>query len=123
MDDRENTKFNPPPGLVRIDRTLTISGRPRSVRLEPSVWQALDEVCQRQQQTPDEVVTAIDRQRGQTGLVTAIRSSLTRYFKEAADRDRPYRGLSEAAVGDPPTLSPAMSRALDSIGPPPKRPK
>ena len=120
MSDPENA--NPTPtatGPLRIGRTLTIDGRTVTVRLDPATWQALDEVCQRQEQTADEVVAAIDRQRGNTGLVPALRNFLTRHFKDAADRDRPRRGLSEADDGPLP-ISPLMSRALDSIGPPPK---
>ncbi len=101
---------------MRISKTLTVRGRSLTVRLEPAVWQALDELCQRQGLSEDDIVSEVDRTRGNTALVTAIRTHLTRYFKEAADRDRPHRGLSESS-DDRPALSPAMLRALDSIAP------
>ena len=102
--------------LMRLSKALTVRGRSLMVRLEPAVWQALEELCRRQGLSEDDVVSEIDRTRGNTALVTAIRTYLTRYFKEAADRDRPHRGLSES-LEDRPTLSPAMLRALDSIAP------
>jgi predicted DNA-binding ribbon-helix-helix protein len=121
MNDPDNANPNETPtGLVRVGRVLTINGRTVTVRLEPAAWQAFDEVCQRQGRTADELGAVIDRQRGKAALALSIRDFLTRYFREAADRDRPQRGLAEAE-GESPALSPLLSRALDSIGPPRKR--
>jgi predicted DNA-binding ribbon-helix-helix protein len=131
MTDPESTKPKPDPrpnrnpaaaGVARVGRSLTVNGRAVTVRLEPPVWQAFDEVCQRQGRTSDELLVVIDRQRGDVGLAASIRAFLTRYFREAADRDRPHRGMAESS-GESPPLSSRLSAALDSIGPPPKRPK
>jgi predicted DNA-binding ribbon-helix-helix protein len=53
-------------------RTIWIGNHRTSVRLHPSMWGALGEIAEREDQTVHDVLMAIDRKRGATSLSTAI---------------------------------------------------
>lgn len=67
-----------------INRNVTVAGRRTSMRLEPAMWDALQQLCQREGKTLNELVTEIDRQRSESSLTAAIRVYLLRYFCAAA---------------------------------------
>jgi predicted DNA-binding ribbon-helix-helix protein len=67
-----------------INRNVTVGGRRTSMRLEPAMWEALQQVCTREGKSLNELVTEIDRQRSESSLTAAIRVYLLRYFCAAA---------------------------------------
>jgi predicted DNA-binding ribbon-helix-helix protein len=67
-----------------INRNVTVAGRRTSMRLEPAMWDALQQICNREGKTLNQLVTAIDRQRVESSLTAAIRVYLLRYFSAAA---------------------------------------
>ncbi len=67
-----------------INRNVTVAGRRTSIRLEPDMWEALHQVCRREDKALNEVVTEIDRQRVASSLTAAIRVYLLAYFRAAA---------------------------------------
>lgn len=67
-----------------VNRNVTVGGRRTSMRLEPTMWEALQQVCARESKTLNELVTEIDRQRQESSLTAAIRVYLLRYFRAAA---------------------------------------
>ena len=67
-----------------INRNVTVGGRRTSMRLEPAMWEALQQVCTRESKSLNELVTEIDRQRSESSLTAAIRVYLLRYFSAAA---------------------------------------
>ncbi|HXZ01992.1 MAG TPA: ribbon-helix-helix domain-containing protein [Stellaceae bacterium] len=67
-----------------INRNVTVGGRRTSMRLEPAMWDALQQLCRREGKTLNELVTEIDRQRSESSLTAAIRVYLLRYFCAAA---------------------------------------
>jgi len=67
-----------------INRNVTVAGRRTSMRLEPAMWEALQQLCRREGKTLNELVTQIDRQRSESSLTAAIRVYLLRYFSAAA---------------------------------------
>ncbi len=67
-----------------INRNVTVAGRRTSMRLEPAMWDALQQLCRREGKTLNELVTEIDRQRSESSLTAAIRVYLLRYFCAAA---------------------------------------
>jgi len=67
-----------------INRNVTVAGRRTSMRLEPAMWEALQQLCRREGKTLNELVTEIDRQRSESSLTAAIRVYLLRYFCAAA---------------------------------------
>jgi predicted DNA-binding ribbon-helix-helix protein len=67
-----------------INRNVTVAGHRTSMRLEPLMWDALHQLCRRENKSLNEVVTEIDRQRSESSLTAAIRVHLLRYFAAAA---------------------------------------
>ena len=70
-----------------LSRTVTVAGRRTSVRLEPMMWEALKEVCLREQASRSALVTKIARERAASSLTSAIRLYILGYFRAAADED------------------------------------
>jgi predicted DNA-binding ribbon-helix-helix protein len=67
-----------------VNRNVTVAGRRTSMRLEPAMWDALQQICRREDKSLNELVTDIDRQRIESSLTAAIRVYLLRYFCAAA---------------------------------------
>jgi predicted DNA-binding ribbon-helix-helix protein len=67
-----------------INRNVTVAGHRTSMRLEPTMWEALHQICRREGKALNELVTEIDRQRVESSLTAAIRVHLLRYFCAAA---------------------------------------
>jgi predicted DNA-binding ribbon-helix-helix protein len=71
-------------GSSLVARNVRVAGRRTSVRLEPSMWEALQEVAEREGKTINDLVTEIDRVRPESTLTAAIRVHLLAYYRRAA---------------------------------------
>jgi predicted DNA-binding ribbon-helix-helix protein len=61
-----------------------VVGRHRTtVRLEPAMWDALNDIARRRQVTVDALVTEIDRRRAAPGLTAAIRAYIVGFYRDA----------------------------------------
>jgi predicted DNA-binding ribbon-helix-helix protein len=67
-----------------INRNVTVAGHRTSVRLEPAMWDALHHVCECEQKSLKDVVTAIAQVQVESSLTAAIRVFLMSYFRSAA---------------------------------------
>ena len=67
-----------------VNRNVTVRGKRTSVRLEPPMWDALEEICQRERKLVNQFVTEIDDERSESSLTAAIRVSIMRYYRHAA---------------------------------------
>ena len=56
-----------------VSRNVNLQDRRTSVRLEPAMWEALDEICRREETSINDLVGLIDRQRRESKLTAAIR--------------------------------------------------
>jgi predicted DNA-binding ribbon-helix-helix protein len=71
-----------------VSRNVTINGKRTSVRLEPEMWSALTEICQREKATIHKVCSSIAmRKDPNTSLTAAIRVFIMAYFRVAATED------------------------------------
>jgi predicted DNA-binding ribbon-helix-helix protein len=70
-----------------VARNVRVAGRRTSVRLEPPMWEALQEVAAREGKPVNDIVTDIDRTRNESTLTAAIRVFLLRYYRRAAERN------------------------------------
>ncbi len=71
-----------------VIRNVTVSGRRTSVRLEPEMWAALNEICKRERRSVHEVCSSVaDRKHPDTSLTAAIRVFIMSYFRAAATDD------------------------------------
>ena len=68
------------PDRAMIARNVTVAGRRTSVRLEPEMWESLQEIIARESITLHQLCTEIARQRGLSSLTAAIRASLSPRF-------------------------------------------
>lgn len=76
-------------------RNVTVANRRTSIRLEDSLWDAVDDLCHREGLTVHELCSALDRYRGDRGLTAALRVFTVTYFRHAASHPpepAPVRG-------------------------------
>ena len=69
--------------------SLTLKGHRTSVSLEPEFWRAFREIAHERNQPINELAAEIDHDRGiETGLATAIRLFVLRYYRDRQDASR-----------------------------------
>src|SRR6267378_3551126 len=62
---------------------VVVAGHRTSVRLEPAIWEALQDILHREAKTLNQLVTEIDRARTASSLTAAIRVFVVRYYRNA----------------------------------------
>jgi predicted DNA-binding ribbon-helix-helix protein len=84
-----------------VNRNVTVSGHRTSMRLEPAMWEALEEICRRETMTVHEVCSLVDSRRTQSSLTAAMRVFILGYFRAAvADSQEAGRAASlNGAIG------------------------
>jgi predicted DNA-binding ribbon-helix-helix protein len=84
-----------------VIRNVVVDGRRTSVRLEPTMWDALTEIARHQRRTLRELVTVIAHDRTASSLTAAIRVYIVQFYRSAAaaagfvpirEAERPRRG-------------------------------
>ncbi len=73
---------NAPSSLVI--HNVVVAGRRTSVRLEPLMWDALQDIAQQLRVTTHDLVTTIDRERTASSLTAAIRVYIVDFYRAAA---------------------------------------
>src|ERR1051325_5912990 len=66
-----------------VIHNVVVSGRRTSVRLEPVMWEALQDIARRQERTVHDLVTQIDRERTASSLTAAIRVYIVAFYRSA----------------------------------------
>jgi predicted DNA-binding ribbon-helix-helix protein len=72
------------PSSSLVIHNVVVAGRRTSVRLEPVMWEALQDIARRQERTVHDVVTQIDRERTASSLTAAIRVYIVGFYRSAA---------------------------------------
>jgi predicted DNA-binding ribbon-helix-helix protein len=67
-----------------VIHNVVVAGRRTSVRLEPVMWEALQEIVRQQETNINQLVTEIDRQRDSSSLTAAIRVYIVDLYRAAA---------------------------------------
>ena len=78
---RRNRESSPSPLAIH---NIVVGGHRTSVRLEPAMWDALQDIAHRRQVTVHDLVTDIDRSRTTSGLTAAIRVYIVNFYRAAA---------------------------------------
>ena len=73
-------------------RSIWIGNHKTSVRLEPTMWAALNDIAAECGKTVHDVVLEINRRRKGIGLTAAIRVFIVEYYREALGRCRKEKG-------------------------------
>ncbi len=66
-----------------VSRNITVNGRRTSIRLEPSMWQALDEIRALEGITINQFCERVDAVRRDAPLTAAIRVAILAYYRKA----------------------------------------
>src|ERR1700736_5961636 len=90
-------------------RALGFGNRRTSVRLEPVMWDALDDIARERGPNVHDVVAAIHRNHARASLTSAIRVFIVEYYR-ARDRQRDDRRC------DPEAVARDIVAALDRAG-------
>ena len=72
------------PSSSLVIHNVVVAGHRTSVRLEPVMWEALQEIARRQETNVNQLVTEIDRQRNSSSLTAAIRVYIVDFYRSAA---------------------------------------
>lgn len=71
-----------------VSRNVTIAGHRTSVRLEPDMWNGLNEICKREHMSMHDICTMVaDHKASNTSLTAAIRVFVMAYFRSATTED------------------------------------
>ena len=81
-----------------ITKNVTVGNLRTSLRLEPEIWEALDELCAREGVTVHQLCTLIDDYRRGDSRTSAVRAFTVTYFRMAnADIDHAGTGRRRQA--------------------------
>jgi predicted DNA-binding ribbon-helix-helix protein len=69
-------------------RNVTVDGHRTSVRLEPALWDAFDEICRRERKSARTICSDIGRRQREGGFTSALRVYILDYFRTLADMDQ-----------------------------------
>ncbi|HLN25762.1 MAG TPA: ribbon-helix-helix domain-containing protein [Patescibacteria group bacterium] len=87
-----------------LNRNVTVAGRRTSMKLEPDMWDALDEICLREQMTAHEVCTTISARHSGNNLTAAMRVFILAYFRASSTE----LGHHQAGHGQPDEPTPPV---------------
>ena len=105
-----------------VNRNVTALRGRTSMRLEPELWEALEEICRREKLPLAEVVKRVEQRGHPGGRTSAVRVYVLGYFREAATREGHRdagHGTQEAdvpAAEEPPWPAGQLSRAIAAVG-------
>ncbi len=63
---------------------IRVNGHRTSVQMEPEIWDAFNEICQREDCTPDDICTSVNKVRGRSSLASTLRVFIVTYFRRLA---------------------------------------
>jgi|GEM_PF-1252630 len=63
-------------------RSVTINGRRTTMRLEPSMWNALRRIAEEHRMTVNQLCSKIDSSRGEMSMTAAVRSYIVSYLQQ-----------------------------------------
>src|SRR3546814_6943552 len=79
-------------------RNVTVSGKRTSIRLEPYMWAALEEICECAGVTLHQFCTEIDRHRKTSSLTAAVRVAIVAFYRRAAHAAGLDKGIVEEGL-------------------------
>lgn len=85
-DEKDSEQASRGPSTL-VNRNVFVGTRRTSLRLEPAMWDALTEICRREDLTIHQLCALIDERRLASSLTAAIRVFIVNYFRSAATED------------------------------------
>ena len=84
-----------------VNRNITATAGRTSMRLEPEVWEALREICLRENKDRRELIRAVEGGAASGGRTSAVRVHVLQYFRAAATRDGHLQAGHGSSAGIP----------------------
>ena len=103
-----------------VNRNVTSTNGRTSMRLEPELWAALEEICHRESMTLADLVKSIERRGHPGGRTSAVRVFVLTYFRNAASEDghrHAGHGLLEQLADAPESEWRVAQRTADQQAP------
>ncbi|MBT3991004.1 MAG: ribbon-helix-helix domain-containing protein [Rhodospirillaceae bacterium] len=79
-----------------VRKNVTIQGHRTSMSLEKAIWSGLEEICEREEVTFNQICSLIDRSRKTTSRTSAVRTFIVNYFRFIAGK---YSNNSDYKAG------------------------
>jgi predicted DNA-binding ribbon-helix-helix protein len=70
-----------------VQRNVSVGSRRTTVRLEPAMWDALGEICQREDMSLNDLCSRIAGRRSASSLTATVRVFVMSYFRTAATEE------------------------------------
>lgn len=67
-----------------VNRNVTMSSHRTSMRMEPEMWQAMQDICRRENIATDELIRQAETAAGEGGRSSAVRIYVLEYYRAAA---------------------------------------
>lgn len=83
-----------------VNRNVNAQRGRTSMRLEPELWEALEEICARESLTMAEVIRQIESLGHPGGRTSAVRVQLLTYFRRAASEEG-HRAAGHGSLAAP----------------------
>lgn len=94
-----------------VNRNVTASRGRTSMRLEPELWDALEEICQRESVTLADLVKRIEHAGHPGGRTSAVRVHVLNYFRDFAHAEAGRTGQKRRGDWTEPQASREASAA------------
>lgn len=110
-----NPEESAPESMRAVCRNIVVAGKRTSVRMEPLLWDSLADICQRENQSMNDIATMIDGRRGDSALTAALRIFILSYFRTASNGTARPPGMAEeqALFGTTAGYSTVFRKALE----------
>ena len=95
-----------------VKRSIVIAGHKTSVSLEDAFWKGLKEIARGRDLTLSEMVAAIDSERAQGNLSSALRLFVLDHFRAQIGMDASERIQPLSNIQHGPAVSPQQGRAV-----------
>jgi predicted DNA-binding ribbon-helix-helix protein len=86
-DQGQDEERSPRGTSTLVNRNVFVGTRRTSLRLEPAMWDALMEICRREEMTIHQLCALVDERRRASSLTAAIRVFIVTYFRSAATEE------------------------------------
>lgn len=79
-----------------VRKNVTIKGHRTSISLEKAIWSGLEEICEREDVTFNQLCSLIDSSRKSTSRTSAVRTFILNYYRFIAKK---YMKTTDGKVG------------------------
>ncbi len=101
-----------------VCRNIRINGRRTSIKLESSMWHALEDICRRTDSSLHDVCSTVERETAAGTFTSRMRVFILDYFRDAERRARGWPGRVRARdpTSSPPPPAAPPSPHDDGLG-------